>query len=205
MKMKDSSVKRSATRAALLDAFERLLAREGLGACTSTAIAAEADLAAGTFYTYFRDRSEALGALFDDRLGVIVGGVSGVLTADRLLDVGLRATLDAAVGETVAGYRKHAAVLRAALTVLHNDERIRAVYWRRHADSALIVRQFLRRAAAAGMVRRDRHRAIAQTLLLTLQGLNSPIVLNSPDPRLVAGIRRCTTDMLVALLAVPDS
>src|SRR3712207_2164411 len=114
MKVKDPSPKtnrREATRLALLDAFERVLNRDGLQACTSTAIAAEAGVAAGTFYTHFQDRADALSALFDHRLSVIVDGVSSVLTAERLLDHGLRATLDAAVAETISGYRAHAGVL----------------------------------------------------------------------------------------------
>ena len=192
---------RPATRAALLAAMERLLEREGLSACTSTAVAAEAGLSAGTFYTYFEDRDAALAALFADRLDGIVAGVAQALTSDRLLDEGLRAAIDAAVGATVDGYRRHAAALRAALAAVQTNAAIRAVYWDRHAASIEQVQRFLKRGAAAGMVRTDDHRAVAHTMLLALQGLNSPVVLAATDRRLVGGIRRNVAEVLVTLLA----
>jgi AcrR family transcriptional regulator len=188
---------RPATRTALLDAMQRLLERDGLAACTSTAVAAEAGLSAGTFYTYFEDRSAALAALFEDRLDQIVAAVAAALTSDRLLDEGLEATVDAAVGATIEQYRHHAPVLRAALASVQTNQRIRAVYWDRHGASVTQVQRFLKRAAAAGMVRPDGHRALAHTLLLLLQGLNNPVVLAQSDRRLVAAIRRT----LVAAIA----
>lgn len=201
--VKEASAKRAATRAALLDAMQRLLERDGVGACTSTAVAAEAGFSAGTFYAYFDDRHDALAGLFADRLDEIVVDVAAALTADRLLDEGLEKTLDAAVAATIAGYRRHASVLRAALAAVGSDDHVRAVYWDRHARSVELVRRFLRRAAAAGMVRRDGHAAVAQTLLLLLQGLNSPVVLSASDRRMVAAVRRNVVGALVAILAPP--
>lgn len=180
--------------------MQRVIERDGLSACTSTAVAAEAGMSAGTFYGYFDDRHAALAALFADRLDRIVDDVHDALTADRLLDEGLRAALDAAVGATIDGYRRYAPVLRAALAAVGSDDRVRAVYWERHATSVQLVRRFLRRGAAAGMVRRDGHAAITQTLLLILQGLNSPVVLAAPDRREVTAIRRRVVDALVAVL-----
>ena len=204
--LKDSSTTlarsgRAATRVALLDAMQALLDQEGLGACTSTAVAAEAGLSAGTFYTYFEDRDAALAALFEDRLDEIVAGVAAALTSDRLLDEGLRATIDAAVEATIEGYRRHAAVLRAALAAVQTNAAVRTVYWGRHAASVAQVQRFLKRAAAAGMVRSDGHRALAHTVLLLLQGLNSPVVLHATDRRLVTAIRRNVVSALEAVLA----
>ena len=207
--MKDSSVtpsvRSASTRAALLDAFERLLSRSELAACTTTAIAAEAGFAAGTFYTHFPDRNAALAELFAARLDVIVDAVAAALTADRLLDDGLEAAIEAAVSTTVHGYRSHSAVLRAALATVSSDPRVRRVYWERHAASIDALLRFLRRGAAAGLVRADRHRSLAHTVLLTLQGLNSPIVLTAANPRLVAGIRRDVTVALTQLLRPPPA
>lgn len=181
--------------------MERLLAREGFAACTSTAVAAEADLSAGTFYTYFEDRDAALAALFAERLDAIVAAVAQALTSDRLLDEGLAATLDAAVGATIEGYRRDAPVLRAALAAVQANEQVRAVYWQRHAAAVEQVQRFLKRGAAAGMVRAGGHRALAHSVLLFLQGLNSPVVLAAADQRLAAAIRRHVVQALVTLLA----
>ena len=181
--------------------MQRLLERDGFGVCTSTAVAAEAGLSAGTFYTYFEDRSAALAALFEDRLDQIVAAVAQALTSDRLLDEGLEATVDAAVGATIEQYRHHAPVLRAALASVQTNQRIRAVYWERHAASVAQVQLFLKRGAAAGMVRADGHRALAHTVLLLLQGLNNPVVLAATDRRLVSAIRRTVVKALAGELA----
>jgi len=201
VEVKDLSARAEATRDALLDGMERLLAEGGVAACTSTAVAGEAGYAAGTFYRYFDDRDAALAALFADRLDAIVGAVDGVLTADRLLDDGLRGVLATAVDVTVDGYRRHAQAIRAALASVQSVPAVRAVYWERHARSVEVVTRFLRRGAAAGLVRGDRHRAAAHTLLLVVQGLNNPIVLSSTDRRLVAAVKREMVDLLVALLS----
>src|SRR3954454_4057464 len=47
----------------VLDASEDLLAREGAEALTTTRIAAEADVAVGSLYQYFPDKSAILDAL----------------------------------------------------------------------------------------------------------------------------------------------
>jgi AcrR family transcriptional regulator len=64
---------RARTRTLLLDAALRVFARKGAGAAALHEIAAEAGLANGTFYNYFRTRAELLEA------------VSGFL-AERLFD-----------------------------------------------------------------------------------------------------------------------
>jgi AcrR family transcriptional regulator len=54
---------RARTRGLLLDAAGRLFARKGVGATAIHEIAAEAGVANGTFYNYFRTREEVLEAL----------------------------------------------------------------------------------------------------------------------------------------------
>ena len=50
-------------REALLDAFERLLDRSEIDRVTAGAVSAEAGLAHGTFYRYFRNKDDAIRAL----------------------------------------------------------------------------------------------------------------------------------------------
>ena len=52
-------------RAALLDALERLLLTADPDAVTAAAVSAEAGVAHGTFYRYFRNKRDAIVALFD--------------------------------------------------------------------------------------------------------------------------------------------
>jgi AcrR family transcriptional regulator len=55
--------KRARTRARLTDAALRLMAERGINATSVSEIAAEAELANGTFYLYFRDKSDIVAAV----------------------------------------------------------------------------------------------------------------------------------------------
>ncbi|MDJ0785324.1 MAG: helix-turn-helix domain-containing protein [Myxococcota bacterium] len=59
--------KREKTRAQLIDAGERVLARKG-EALTVSDVVAEADVSNGTFYNYFRDREELVEVLAEQLL-----------------------------------------------------------------------------------------------------------------------------------------
>ena len=63
MKTRPPSRVRARTKALLLDAAVRLFARQGVGATAIHEIAAEAGVANGTFYNYFRTREEVLEAV----------------------------------------------------------------------------------------------------------------------------------------------
>jgi AcrR family transcriptional regulator len=171
-----ASSRARATYGQLLDAAEGLLAGGGFEAMTSTAVAGAAGVSTGTFYTYFPDKHAVLAALFARCLDDLVARVAAVLTADRLLDDGLDATVAAVVDLVVAGYRDAGPVLRAALARVPVRDDLRAVYWQRHAQATEAVTRFLRRGAAAGLVRRDDHPAVAQAVLLLVQGLNHPVL-----------------------------
>jgi AcrR family transcriptional regulator len=55
--------KRARTRARLTDAALRLMAARGINATSVSEIAAEAELANGTFYLYFKDKAEIVSAV----------------------------------------------------------------------------------------------------------------------------------------------
>lgn len=186
------------THDALLDATERLLARGGYPAATTTAIAEEAGLGVGTVYAYFRDRDDVLAGLLAARLDAILATVEAELTADRLLDAGLDAVLTATVDTVVEGYRAHAAALRAALVQLPSSPAIRAVYWDRHARSQRTVATFLRRGQAAGRVRDGEPELLADALLVLIQGLHHPLLLGDGDraDRLAGEITRALGALL---------
>ena len=60
-----NDAKRARTRARLTEAALRLMADRGINATSVSEIAAEADVANGTFYLYFRDKSEIVAAVCD--------------------------------------------------------------------------------------------------------------------------------------------
>jgi AcrR family transcriptional regulator len=201
--MKDPSARSaraSATREALLAAGEGLLATGGFEAASSTAVAAAAGLSTGTFYAYFEDKHALLAALFALRLDDLVGRVERELTSDNLLDHGLDATLARAVDLVVEGYREHAPVLRAALARVPVREDLRAIYWQRHARSVEVLERFVRRGAAAGLVRDGDVTVLAHAVLVVTQGLNTPVLLAGDDD-LARAVRVELVRALAAVLA----
>lgn len=190
----------SVSEGALLDAGERLLEEVGFDGLTTTAVAAAAGLSTGTFYAYFADKHALLSALFAARLDDLVLRVAEVLTADNLLDLGLDITLAQAVDLVVEGYRAHGAVLRAALPRVPLREDLRRLYWTRHIHSVDVVERFIRRGAAAGLIRGQHPDVLAHAVVVLTQGLNNPVLLTG-DGALAAGVRDELAGALVAMLS----
>lgn len=69
------------TRAALLEATEKLVAEEGIDAVTTTRIAAAACLSVGTLYRYFADREALLLGAYDATVQRIVSRCAAQLAA----------------------------------------------------------------------------------------------------------------------------
>jgi AcrR family transcriptional regulator len=64
----DALTKGERTRRRLMDAALSLLAKTGFHDLKTTEVAREAGVAAGVFYTYFKDKNEIVLALFDEML-----------------------------------------------------------------------------------------------------------------------------------------
>lgn len=62
-RLQSNNAKRARTRARLTDAALRLMSERGINATSVSEIAAEAELANGTFYLYFRDKAEIVAAV----------------------------------------------------------------------------------------------------------------------------------------------
>lgn len=65
--------------AAILDAAQTVIARQGYHNAQISRIAAEAGVAAGTVYLYFKNKPDLLVSLFRDRLGLLIDKARGVL------------------------------------------------------------------------------------------------------------------------------
>ena len=62
-RLSSNHAKRARTRARLTEAALRLMSEQGINATSVSEIAAEAELANGTFYLYFRDKAEIVAAV----------------------------------------------------------------------------------------------------------------------------------------------
>jgi AcrR family transcriptional regulator len=96
---------RARTKALLLDAALRLFARQGVGATAIHEIAAEAGVANGTFYNYFRTREEVVEAVsirLAERLqDEITTSIEGVTDAAERMAIGTRRFVLEAVRDPV--------------------------------------------------------------------------------------------------------
>jgi AcrR family transcriptional regulator len=122
---------RERTKTLLLDAALRLFARQGIGATAIHEIAAEAGVANGTFYNYFRTRDEVVEAVsvrLAERLQEeITASAAGVTDAAERMAIGTRRFVLQAVRDPVwaaalirVSTSRAAALARTAGPALHD-------------------------------------------------------------------------------------
>jgi AcrR family transcriptional regulator len=141
---------RTNARLRLLTATEALLESGQAAAITIDAIAAAAGVAHGTFYRYFRDRSDVLEALAR-HLRETGPGVDDLLLGDEIdsLDAA-RAGLRAWLVEKLRWYRERRATLRAWIALTASDARL-AAYREERRESTLRRLRELRHPAATAV------------------------------------------------------
>ena len=129
---------------AVLSAGERLLADRSLDEVTVGDLAAEAGVSRASFYFYFESKQAVLAALLESVLAEVSVAASPWLERDRLDPA---QALREAVGGSVAVWRRHGAVLRAAVESSRSVPEIGEL-WRTE------IGKFI--DAAAGQIERDR-------------------------------------------------
>ncbi len=77
------------------EAALRVIARKGMSAATMQEIAAEAGVAKGTIYLYFRDRDELVEKTFDNAIKQLHASVDAAIALDEPFDQKLRAVIRA--------------------------------------------------------------------------------------------------------------
>src|SRR5258708_5884364 len=77
------------------EAALRVIARKGMSAATMQEIAAEAGVAKGTIYLYFRDRDELVEKTFDNAIKQLHARVDAAIALDAPFDQKLRAVIRA--------------------------------------------------------------------------------------------------------------
>jgi AcrR family transcriptional regulator len=140
------------TRAALVDAARRVFEREGYLDTKITDITNEADVATGSFYTYFADKEEVFAAVMEGvrhemlHLRLDAGGAAGDDPV-AAIEAANRAYLDAV--------RRNARLVALMEQVGAIDERFRA--WRQETGRAFIERNAagIRRLQRDGLADRE--------------------------------------------------
>jgi AcrR family transcriptional regulator len=153
-----------ATRSQLLDAFERIAERERYAAITAGAVAAEAGVAHGTFYRYFRDKRDLLTSALERvredlaRIAPSFDPPFGDAGAERLR---VRAWLTAIFAKPA----DHPGVLRAFYEALEGDAELRASAGERRRDRVTALTAYLSSLSAEGTIAVVRPEPLATALL----------------------------------------
>lgn len=189
------TAKAQRTRAALVGATRDVIA--ATGSFSAETVGEAAGLSQATFYSYFPSKDDALASALDLVLADVDAAGADALSVERLLDTDLRGVLGEAVTSVLDVFRRNALIFRLALARLPESKTIRDAYRRRQRDGFEIIRRFVELGQKADRIRCGDTETLATTLLVTLQGLNNPILLQSRDSDPVVG---AIVDMLVALL-----
>jgi AcrR family transcriptional regulator len=168
---------RGTTRLRLIEAAGRLLATGDAGALTVDAIAAEAGVAHGTFYRYFRDRSDVLEALARHLRD------SGTVGDERLLDDAVT-TLGAAragvrrwVSERLRYARLNRASFCAWTTLIASDARLSAFREDRRETMLARLREHIEALCAKGFTEVADSAATSAALLALVDGVMRAAIL----------------------------
>lgn len=188
--------KARATHDTLVAATRQVIRRTGV--LSADEVAETARMSPATFYAYFASKDTALAAAFDLVLSEMEARVEEAANIERLLEEGLEETVRALVTTVVDGFRLDARIFRLAVGRLGESEMVRAVYRDRQQRAMDLLVRFVRLGAAAAKVRSEPDApTVARALLVTLQGLQNPLLHESEDD---ADLSALLTEMVESLL-----
>ena len=99
------------------DAAMRVIARKGMSATTIADIAAEAGIAKGTIYLYFRDRDELVEKTFERAMAQLHARIDAALQSKKTFDAQLRAMIAA----KIEFFREHREFFRLYLSLRYPE------------------------------------------------------------------------------------
>jgi len=162
-------VRRNA-RETLLDAVETLLATVPPDEVSAAAISSAAGLAHGTFYRYFKNRNEALLALFD-RVRIESSGGDEMFDGVPASRADARADLRAWATMLVRKSERHGATMRAVYILSSRDEELMAYRQARRATVLRRVGAYLAVVYERGFAPAVDAAATAAVLFAMIEGL----------------------------------
>lgn len=142
--------RRDELRRELLDAVERLIGEgESFTEISVEQLVAEVGISRTTFYVYFADKGELLGAWFTE----IAGELAEVLSAWWELDAGSsREDLRAAICHAMRTYRPHTALMAAAFHAASYDQGVRELTEAFMDSNIASLRRHIRAGQTAGFI-----------------------------------------------------
>jgi AcrR family transcriptional regulator len=159
-----TSKRGQATRRLLLDAGRRVFERNGYLDAKITAIAAEAGVAVGSFYTHFQTKDDLLAAVLEETTSIMLYPTVG---ADAIDDDAV-ATIERANRAYLAAYEDNAALMHVFEDVAAINDRFRAMrlersqaFWSRNTRA-------IRRLQARGLADPELDAEAAAIVLSTM-------------------------------------
>lgn len=186
--------KTRATVQRLIDATRESVRRNGV--LLPEAVADAAGVSPATLYTYFGSKDALLAAAFNTALGEIGEEVSRILSIEKLLDDGLESVTRRLVRTVVKHFTQDARVVRLAIARLPDSPEMVEVYKRRGDEQLAMIGRFVRHGMAAGKLRKGDVSVLARAVMVQLQGLQNPLVLQAGSGPVVDEICRVVHDLL---------
>jgi AcrR family transcriptional regulator len=166
-------------RTALLDALERLLLSTDPDAVTAAAISTEAGVAHGTFYRYFRNKSEAIVALFE-RLGAARSANHDALDVVPATAADARTALRTWASGVFYAKDRHVGLLRVFDTLSARDELLDAHRKARREAFVSRMRAYLAMLDERGFAHIADPAASASVLVSMFVGIFRDAILTGP-------------------------
>lgn len=191
--------KTRATYHRLVDAARDSVRRNGV--LLPEVVAETAGVSPATLYTYFGSKDALLASAFDAALGEIGDEVGRILNIEKLLEDGLESVSRRLVRTVVKHFTRDARLVRLAIARLPESPDVVEVYRRRGDEQLAMIGRFVRLGIAAGRLRTGDVSVLARAVMVQLQGLQNPLVLNPSAGPVVDEICR----VVLALLAPTGS
>ena len=186
--------KTRATFKTLVDATRETVRRHGV--LLPESVAETANVSPATLYTYFGSKDGLLASAFDAALGEIGDEVARALNIETLLEDGLEAVTRRVIRTVVKHFTRDARVVRLAIARLPDSPEVVEVYKRRSGEQLATISRFLRLGIAAGRIRPADPVVLARAVMVQLQGLQNPIVLQPGSGPIVDEISRMVHHLL---------
>lgn len=175
MPIAPSTRKTRATHAGLISATREVVRRTGTVAPEQVAEAA--GVSSATLYSYFGSKDLLLAAAFDAALDDINQSTASILSVERLLENGWDNTARALVRSVVRRFTHDARLVRLAVARLPDSPEVRQIYRKRQEEAQATIQRFIRLGGTAAKLRSGEDDVLAKTMLVLLQGLQNPLIL----------------------------
>lgn len=175
MPIAPSTRKTRATHSGLIFATREVVRRTGTVAPEQVAEAA--GVSSATLYSYFGSKDLLLAAAFDAALDDINQSTASILSVERLLENGWENTARALVRSVVRRFTHDARLVRLAVARLADSQEVRHIYRKRQEEAQSTIQKFIRLGGTAGKLRSGEDDVLAKAMLVLLQGLQNPLVL----------------------------